>query len=66
MSSGLEGLSYKERVFFLLEVGGVREDLEVYKIMRGVYKVNSHCHFPRVANLKVDGKCLKGTRGITF
>eukprot|EP00061_Rhincodon_typus_P016532 g44798.t1 len=49
---GMEDLSYKERTdrlgLLLLERRRLRGDLiEVYKIMRGIEKVNSRCLFPR-------------------
>eukprot|EP00061_Rhincodon_typus_P005166 g24374.t1 len=53
MLLGMEGLSYKERLdrlgFFSLEHGRLRGDLiEVYKIVRGIDRINGSFLFPRI------------------
>ena len=53
MLTRMEGISYEERLeklgLFSLERRRLRDDLiEVYKIMRGMDRVDSQKHFPRV------------------
>eukprot|EP00061_Rhincodon_typus_P006310 g26830.t1 len=60
MLPGLKGLSYRERLNrlgqFSLEHRRVRGDLiEVYKIMRGMDRVNSYGLFPRVVESTTRG-----------
>ena len=57
MLPGLDGLSYKERLnrlgLFSLEHMRLRDDLkEVYKITRGIDKVDSQYLFPKVGESK--------------
>eukprot|EP00061_Rhincodon_typus_P005931 g26043.t1 len=57
MLPGLEGLSYKEELdrlgLFSVEHWRMSGDLiAVYKIMRGMDKVNGKCHFPWVGDFK--------------
>ena len=64
MLPGLKGLSYRERldrlVLFTLECWRLRGDLiEVYKIMRGMDRVNVLCLFPRVGDSRTRGHRFK-------
>eukprot|EP00061_Rhincodon_typus_P018853 g48208.t1 len=61
MLLGMEGLSYKERLgLFPLERGRLRGDLiEVYKIMRGVDRVDGSCLFPKMGDFKTKGHIFK-------
>eukprot|EP00061_Rhincodon_typus_P007968 g30160.t1 len=57
MLPGLVGLSYRERLarieLHFLELRRMRGDLiEVYKIMRGIARMNAYCLFPRDGELK--------------
>ena len=66
----MEGISYEERVeklgLFSLERRRLRGDLiEVYKIMRGMDRVNSHKLFPRVEESITRGHRFK-VRGASF
>eukprot|EP00061_Rhincodon_typus_P010618 g35050.t1 len=58
----LKGLSYKEMLGLLsLERRRLRGDvIEVYKIMRGIDKVNNQDLFPRVGESKTRGHRFKG------
>jgi len=65
MLPGLDGLSYKERLdrlgLFSLEHRRLRGDLiEVYKIMRGIDKVDSQHLFPKGGESKTRGHRFKG------
>ena len=65
MLPGVEGMSYKERLdkpgLFSLERWGLRGALiEVYKIMRGIDRVDSH--FPELKYLTL-GACTSAERG---
>ena len=78
MLQGLDGLSYKERLdrlgLFSLVRRRLRGDLiEVYKIMRGIDKVDSQYLFPKVGEsktrghrFKVRGERYKRVRGAIF
>eukprot|EP00061_Rhincodon_typus_P003372 g19929.t1 len=64
MLLGIEGLNYKERLdrlgFFSLEHKRLRGDLiVVYKIMKGIDKVDGSCLFPRMGNFKTRGHICK-------
>lgn len=79
MLCGLAGLSYRERLvrlgLFLFGVQQAEDDLiEVYKIKRGMDKVNNHSLFFSMEEdskagghqLKMRGKCPRGTLGATL
>ena len=62
MLPGLEGMSYKERLdkpgLFSLEWRTLRGDLiEIYKILRGIVRVDSQNLFPRVEMSNTRGVC---------
>eukprot|EP00061_Rhincodon_typus_P015150 g42669.t1 len=64
MLPGLEGLSYQDKLdgleFYSLERRRLRGHLiEVYKIMKGIDKVNSKGLFPRVGEFKTWGHIFK-------
>eukprot|EP00061_Rhincodon_typus_P005605 g25314.t1 len=64
MLPGLEGLSYKEKLdrlgLFSREHRRLRSDLiEVYKIMRGIDRVDGRCLFPKMGNFKTRGHIFK-------
>ena len=64
MLPGLDGLSYQERLngwrLFSLERRRLRGDLiEIYKIMRGIDKVDSQYLFPKVGESKTRGHRFK-------
>eukprot|EP00061_Rhincodon_typus_P012572 g38393.t1 len=70
MLPGLEGLSYKERLdrlaLLLLKRKKLRGDLiEVYKIMRGINKVNDKCLFLQVRDFMSRGQVFKREASIT-
>jgi len=70
MLPGLDGLSYKERLvrlgLFSLESRRFRGELiEVYKIMRGIDKVDSQHLFPKVGESETRGHRFK-VRGDRF
>eukprot|EP00061_Rhincodon_typus_P012167 g37735.t1 len=60
----MEGLSYKERLdrlrLFLLDLRRLRGDLiQVYKIMRGIDRIDGSCLFPRMGDFKTRGHIFK-------
>ena len=78
MLPGMEGISYGERLekldLFSLERRRLREDLiEVYKVVRGMDRVDSQTLFSRVEEsitwghrFKVQGARFKGTRQVFY
>eukprot|EP00061_Rhincodon_typus_P013867 g40502.t1 len=60
MLPGMEGLSYKARLeLFSLELRRLGDDrVEVYKIMRGIDRVNGSCLFPKMEDYKTGGTIL--------
>eukprot|EP00061_Rhincodon_typus_P012648 g38518.t1 len=64
MLLGMEGLSYKVRLdrleLFSVDHMRLRGDLiEIYKIMRGIAKINSKDLFPKVEEFKTRGHIFK-------
>ena len=67
MLPGLVGLSWREKLarlgFHSLKHRRMRGDLtELYKIMRGIDRMNTHGLFPREGELKTRGHRFRGER----